>query len=108
MFDDKISTVPLMREDTIPPNWTDIVQHSSQIDAPDNIGLKDTWFTPNSEVYPRKPPSHELSLASKNNNNTLTPLHSVPHVHESTARKGAPVSTVIQRPDFEVVRNTSI
>ena len=46
VFDDEISTVLFMREITISPNWKDLVQCSSQSGAPDNIDLKDSWFTP--------------------------------------------------------------
>ena len=42
VFDDEFFTVPFMREGIIPPNLTDLVQHSSQISAPDNIDLTDT------------------------------------------------------------------
>ena len=34
VFDDELSTVPFIREVTITPTWTDIVQHSSLIGAP--------------------------------------------------------------------------
>ena len=34
-----------MREGTIPPNWTDLVQRSSQSVTTENIELKNTWFT---------------------------------------------------------------
>ena len=42
VFDDEFYKVPFMREGTIPPNWTDIVQRRSQSGAPDNIDFKDT------------------------------------------------------------------
>ena len=58
VFDDGFSTGPLIREGTIPPNWTDLVQHSSKSGAPENIELKDTWFTPDLEEDPRKTPTH--------------------------------------------------
>ena len=74
VFDDNFSTVPFTREGKITPNWTDIMQSSSQSGAPDNIYLKDTWFTPDIEEYPRKTPSHEPSIAPENNNNTLKSL----------------------------------
>ena len=49
VFDDEFNTVPFMREGTITLNWTDLVQHSSQSDAPENIDLRDNWFTPDIE-----------------------------------------------------------
>ena len=76
----EFSTVLFMREGTIPPNFTDLVQHISQRVAPDNIELKDTWFDPDLEVDPSETPSHEPSIAPENHNNMLMLLQSVPHV----------------------------
>ena len=58
VFDDEFSTVLLMRKGTIPPNWSDIVQLSSQSFTPDNIDLDYSWFTPDIDEDPRKNPSH--------------------------------------------------
>ena len=58
VFDDEFYTVTLITEDKIPPNCTDLVQGSSQSGAPDNIYLKDTWFTLDIEEYPSKNPTH--------------------------------------------------
>ena len=44
-FDDDFFKVTLIREGTVPPNWTDLVQCSSQISATENIYDRDTWFT---------------------------------------------------------------
>ena len=52
-----------MREITIPPNWSYFVQLISQIGAPENIDLKDTWFTTDIEEYPGKTPSHKLGVS---------------------------------------------
>ena len=49
VFDDEFYTVTLIKEGTIPQNWIDLVQHISQSDAPENIDLEDTWFTPDLE-----------------------------------------------------------
>ena len=35
----------------------------SKSDAPDNIDLKDTWFTPDIKEYPGKTPTHVLRVA---------------------------------------------
>ena len=75
VFDDEISTVPLMREGKIPPNWIDLVHHSSQSGAQENIDLMDTWFTPDLEEYPSKNPTHELIVALEN----FTLLQSTSH-----------------------------
>ena len=49
MFDGEFPTVPFVREEQIPPNWTDLVQRSSQISVPKNIDLEDNWSTPDLE-----------------------------------------------------------
>ena len=53
VFDDEFYTVTFMREGTILTNWTDLVKLISKSGAPDNIDLKDTWFTPNLEEDPK-------------------------------------------------------
>ena len=80
VIDDELSTVRFMREVTIYPNWTDIVQRISQIGTPDNIDLKDTWFTTDLEEYPIESPSHEPSIASENINNMLNLSQPIPQV----------------------------
>ena len=83
MFDDEFYTVTLITEDKIPPNCTDLVQGSSQSGAPDNIYLKDTWFTLDIEEYPSKNPTH------------------VPRVEpEIPVREGVWVSEVIKHINF--------
>ena len=72
VFDDEFSTVTFMRESTIPPNCTDIMQRIPKRGEPENIYFKDTWFTTDLEEYPSKPPSHDPGVAPENNNKTLT------------------------------------
>ena len=76
VVDDEFSTVTVMREGTITPNWTDLVQYRSQIGAMENIDHKDNWFTQYLEEDPRKTPRQDLSITSDNNNQ----LQSKPHV----------------------------
>ena len=47
-----------MREGTIPPNWTDLVQGSSQSGATDNIDLNNTQFTSDIEEDPGETRTH--------------------------------------------------
>ena len=47
-----------MRECTIPPNWIDLVQFSSQSGEPENIDLNDTWFTTDLEEDPQENPTN--------------------------------------------------
>ena len=84
---DELSTVLFTREGKISPNWTDLVQHISQSGVPENIDLKDTWFTPDPEEDPSKPPSPDTSIALKNNNKMLISLQLKPHVQEIYAIK---------------------
>ena len=49
VFDDELYTISFMREGTIPPNCTDIVQLISYRGVLENIDLNDTWFTPDLE-----------------------------------------------------------
>ena len=76
-----------MREDTIPPNCTDLVQRSSQSGKPEIIDLKDTWFTPDIEEHPRETLGHNTSVALENNNNTLMSPQSKLHVQEILTSK---------------------
>ena len=97
-----------MKEGTIPSNWTDVLKRISQSGSSDNIDPKYAWFTPYPKEVTRETPIHEPSVApDNNNNNTLTLLHSVPHVQESPAIKDTPVSEVIKHPASWGVRNTS-
>ena len=72
VFYDGFSTVPFMRECTILQNCTYLVQHSAQSSATENIDLKDTWFTPDIEEYPRETPSHDPSVDPENNDKMIT------------------------------------
>ena len=74
VFDYESYKVPLMREGTIPPNWKDFVQISSQSGVPDNIGIRDDCLTPYIEEDPRETPTHVPRLAPENNRNIITSL----------------------------------
>ena len=52
VFDDEFSTVPIMREVKIPPNWKYLVQNRSLSVVLYNIYIRDTWLTPYIEEYP--------------------------------------------------------
>ena len=84
--------VPFMREFTIPPNWTDLVQLISQRVAPENIDLRDTWFIPYIEEDSRKISSRNLGVTPENNNKTLTLPQFEPHSQESLSSEGSPDS----------------
>ena len=106
VFDDEFFTVPSMREGTIPPNLTDLVQLRSQSTAPDNIYLKNTWFTPYLEEDTSENLIHDPNISMNTNKNMLIPSQLVPHVQEITTREGSPISEVIKCPSFEGFQNT--
>ena len=95
VFDDEFFTVPFMREGIIPPNLTDLVQHSSQSSAPDNLDLKDTWLTTGLEEGSINTTSCDPIDSPDNNRKVLTLFQSVPNLKESPARKVAYVSEAI-------------
>ena len=65
-----------MRQGTIPPNWTDIVQLITKNDTPDNIEIKDNRFNPTLEEDPRKNTRHEPIVTPDNKINRFTSLPS--------------------------------
>ena len=72
VFDDDFSTVPFTREVTIPPNWTDLLQRSSQIYTPEIIVLEDTWFTPDLEEDTSETPRHKpVAVPNAKNKNKM-------------------------------------
>ena len=90
VFDDEFSILTFMKEGTIPPNWTDLVQCISQIGSQENIDLKNTWFNPDLEEYPIETPTHVPIVTS-----------------EIPVSKEASVSEVIKHPVSEGIQNTS-
>ena len=49
VFDDDFSTVPSMVSGTIPPNWGELLKHSSEMATPKDVNLADTWLYGQSE-----------------------------------------------------------
>ena len=85
-----LSTVQFMREYTIPPNWTTLLQWRSKSGAQENIDLKDNCFTLDLEEDTIETPTH------------------VPRVTpESPVSEGESVSEVIKRPISEGVQDIS-
>ena len=80
VFNDEFYTVPFIREGKMPPNWIDIVKRKSHSGTPENIGFRDTWFTPYLDEYPRKTSSCDLIVTPENNKNGLMLSQTVPHV----------------------------
>ena len=107
VFDDEFSTFLFMRQSIIPPNWTDIVKHSSWSGVPENIDLKDTWLATYFEEDPRETPTHSPGVAQENNRNIITLSHPEQQLQKNTVREGASVYEVIKHPVYEGVWNTS-
>ena len=64
-FNDEFSTVPFMKEGTIPPNWKDLVQRISQSCAQNDIDRKDTWFNLDLEEDNIKTPTYVPRVTSE-------------------------------------------
>ena len=82
----------------MPPNWTYLVQISSQSGSSENIDPKDTWFTPYLEEDPIETPTHMPRVAPENTINTFTSSKSVQQVHVRTFSEGAQFYEVIKLP----------
>ena len=50
VFDDKFSTVSYMEKGTVPPNWADLVQHSSELTTNQDYNLAETWLEQSNSV----------------------------------------------------------
>ena len=90
LFDDEFSTVPFIRKGTIYPDWTDLVHHISQSGAPENMHIKDNWFTPDLEEDPIKTSRHKVSVVTTtdNKNNMLASYTPKICVHEDIGSEG--------------------
>ena len=89
-----------MREGTITPNWTYLVQCISQIGAPDNIDLKQNCLTTNIEEDTSYTTSDEPIVSPNNNNIILTLLQPIMNEQEIPSSEGSPVSEVIECKDY--------
>ena len=49
VFDDDFSTVSYMEAGTIPPNWKELVQYSSERATDEDVALADTWLNSSSQ-----------------------------------------------------------
>ncbi|KAL7470955.1 hypothetical protein ACHAXS_011261 [Conticribra weissflogii] len=44
VLDDTFSTVPYMRDQTVPPHWAELVRNSTELATDENFDLAQTWF----------------------------------------------------------------
>ena len=75
VFDDKFSTVPHMRDSSIPPNWEDLVTNSSYCSTDEAYTLTDTWL-----------------CQQNSNDDNLLPVDSQPILPPASADASAPSS----------------
>ena len=45
MFDDDLNTVPYMEAGTLPPNWQELIEHSSEKATTEDVFKADTWLS---------------------------------------------------------------
>ena len=46
VFDDEFTTVPFMREGTVPPNWRQLLNESTELATEESFNLAKTWNIP--------------------------------------------------------------
>ena len=63
VFDDTFSTIPYMREGTVPPHWAELVRNSSKVATDENFDLSKTWFEGTED--PSETPTLDLPLISQ-------------------------------------------
>ena len=83
------------------------MQRILQSDAPENVDLKDTWFTPYLEEDISKTPGHDPRFAPENNNQMIASPQSKQNIQEIPTIKGEPASEVQEYPASEGVINIS-
>ena len=69
VYDDHFTTVPHMRELTVPPNWADLVANSSELVTTEQFDLTKTWFEGQSDI------SADTVLEGSPDNDSLANLH---------------------------------
>ncbi len=98
VFDDDFTTVPHLRRGTVPPNWADLVHHSSERTTSEFYDLTKTWFQSQSDETageilknPTSPLAHDATTPLENEGDTtsanegasMTPATSEPsHDHK--------------------------
>ncbi len=99
VFDDDFTTVPHLRKGTVPPNWADLVRHSSEKTTSEFFDLTKTWFMAESDEtadeiiasegappHPHEgaiPPPSEGAIPPPSEGDLITSNHSdVPINHE--------------------------
>ena len=45
VFDDEFTTVPYMEAGTLPPNWKELIEHSSEMAITEDVFKADTWLS---------------------------------------------------------------
>ena len=45
VFDDDFTTVPYMESGTLPPNWQELIEHSSEMATTEDVFKADTWLS---------------------------------------------------------------
>ena len=78
VFDDEFTTVRYMEEGTVPPNWADLVEYSSEHANSQDYKLAETWLN-----YSNRSPN-----SSPADNPVVDPFAIVTHDHNQGNRNG--------------------
>ena len=91
VFDDDFSTVPYMEAGTIPPNWKELVQYSSERATAEDVALADTWLNSSSQNVDGKDRMNDpfaIVTDHHNRRKTETTVTTPPKPNQTTASEG--------------------
>ena len=77
VFDDEFSTITYMEEGTVPPNWSDLVEHSSELATNQDYNLAEIWLASKSNSL-----TEEMPIG----NPVVDPFNVVPGQHHKGKR----------------------
>ena len=64
MFDDDFTTVPYMEAGTLPPNWQELIGHSSEMATTEYVFKADTWLSDQKMVDATDQPTDPFAIVS--------------------------------------------
>jgi len=93
VFDDQFTTVPHMRNLTVPPNWEQLVQHSRELVTTEQFDLTKTWFEGENDITVDtilQPLNENDSFANLQETIDRSQADTVPHEAGTMANEGDP------------------
>ena len=91
VFDDQFTTVPHMRNLTVPSNWEQLVKHSRELVTTEQFDLTKTWFEGENDITADtmlQQPNESGSMANLQDNIDRSQAETVPYEAGTTANEG--------------------